>query len=454
VNECEHEGSVSEASYTDSGTFLNWAKGCFTPLALGNDYSVAELTAFRKVIGGANVVALTEAVHGGAEPLELRNNLFRYLVEEEGFTAIAIESGTVEGRLVHDYVRGAEGDLAQVLSHGISWTFDQLPQNRALLRWMREYNLNPRNRRKINFYGFDVPGSPGNPDVKFGLSVALVEIARYLESVDPARGASLRARLEPHLRYIRFSFRPALGMEGYEQLSAAERDAVTACIADLITLLEQREAQYIEGSSESDYAWGYQAARGAQQVDSWLRQIPIGWRPSSGPLDFPSEDTAFYAAAADVRDRAQANNLDWILRREGPDAKVLIFGSRFHLSNAPVKTSWSMLPERRQTPAGTYLRSWLGSKLVTIGNLVRHGEFYSAGATHRLDPAAAVSLDGIVGELGRSSFLLDLRSAPPDISAWLKREHCLGPPNGLLEVSAGTAFDALFYVDRVTPADA
>jgi len=49
---------------------------------------------------------LSEGVHGAAEPLEFRNRVLQYLVEAKAFTAIAIESGIVESRTVHDYVRG------------------------------------------------------------------------------------------------------------------------------------------------------------------------------------------------------------------------------------------------------------------------------------------------------------------------------------------------------------
>ena len=45
------------------------------------------------------------------------------------FTAIALESGIVEGRIVHDFVRGGDGELDSVLAQGITWTFDELPQN-------------------------------------------------------------------------------------------------------------------------------------------------------------------------------------------------------------------------------------------------------------------------------------------------------------------------------------
>jgi erythromycin esterase len=92
--------------------------------------------------------------------LEFRNQVLRYLVQEKGFTAIALESGLVESRKVYDYVRGGAGELASVLAEGISWTFDRLPQNATLVSWLKDYNSDPQHTCTVNFYGFDVPGSP------------------------------------------------------------------------------------------------------------------------------------------------------------------------------------------------------------------------------------------------------------------------------------------------------
>ena len=59
------------------------------------------------MIGDKPLVALSEGIHFAAEPLEFRNRVLQYPVERKGFTAIAIESGVVEGRVVYDYVHGA-----------------------------------------------------------------------------------------------------------------------------------------------------------------------------------------------------------------------------------------------------------------------------------------------------------------------------------------------------------
>ena len=141
--------------------FLKWATGPMQKLDSVEVTDSAESAALRRMIGSARIVALSEAVHDGAEPLAFRNQLLKLLVEDLGFTAIAIESGFTEGQGVHDYVLGGAGDLKTVMQKGFSWTFDRLPQNEALVRWLREYNADPRHTRKVNFYGYDVPRKSG-----------------------------------------------------------------------------------------------------------------------------------------------------------------------------------------------------------------------------------------------------------------------------------------------------
>jgi erythromycin esterase len=414
------------------------------------------------MIGDATVVALGEGDHLVSEPLLFRNRLLQYLVEKKGFTAIALESGIIEGRLVHDYVRGGDGDFRAVLSRGLSWTFDQLPQNVALIRWLRDYNANPRHPRKVNFYGFDVPGSPGNPDAKRGMDTALLEVLKYLERIDPSAASVFHARIDSFLPRLRFDrCRPE--SPGYHQFSRVERDSLTAAIADLRALMQAREARYTAAGIDEDYQWAVRASIGAQQVDSWLRQIPHDWQASG-------EQFRFLDSAGDLRDKAQADNLDWIVAQEGLDGKVLVFAHNGHLSAAPIKWTWQLLDrtaQRRQGNsepyfheiAGTYLRRRLGHRLCIIGNLMGRGELGYAGFRKALESAPLDSLDGLAQEVGMRCWVADLRSAPADVRHWLNQERTLGRGielTGKYRISFGVpaleAFDILFYLDTVTPA--
>ncbi len=458
--------AAQDSSTNETGAsraeFLAWARKAVVPLSsLARASDGEDLGSLGMMIGDASVVSLGEGDHFVAQPLVFRNAVLRYLVEEKGFTAIAIESGIIEGRLVHDYVRGLAADLRTVVSRGISWTFDKVPQSTELVRWLRDYNADPRHTRKINFYGFDVPGSPGNPRANRGMETALVEALHYLERVDRAAAVAFHARVDRLLPSLRFDrYHPDTA--GYHRLTQAERDALTLAIADLYALLQAREAPYEAASSPNDYQWALRASIGARQVDNWLRQIPLEWRSTD-------EQLRFLDIASDFRDRGQAENLQWIVQREGPAGKVLIFAHNGHLSTAPVKWNWWPLDGAGQyhevagayphEVAGVYLRRLFGDRLVTIGNVMGEGEIGCLGNTRLLKPVPPRSIDALAKQVGPPLFLLDLRNMPAGIGEWLDQERPLGYGFELssryritLEVRTRRAFDILFYTGTVTPA--
>src|SRR5690606_29966942 len=112
------------AAKPHDAAFVAWAKAHAAPLPAcasiekGADYRVIAAS-----LGTARVLALGEPVHGAHEPLALRSCLFRYLVEEQGFTAIALEAGLHESRRLHDYVAGGAGDVHEVARSGFTWGF-------------------------------------------------------------------------------------------------------------------------------------------------------------------------------------------------------------------------------------------------------------------------------------------------------------------------------------------
>ena len=343
---------------TDPSHFIEWARKSLVPLStVSSSAHWDELQPFGEMIGDAAIVALSEAVHCGVEPLEFRNRLLEFLVREKGFTAIAIESGIVESRIIHDYVRDGVGDLDTAVAEGLSWTFDRLPQNRVLIEWMRQFNADTSHRRKINFYGFDVAGSPGIAPVRNGVSVALIKVLAFLRDVDTDAHREFHARLAALMPQLRFSLSCDKEGAGYEALSQSARDALTAIVTELIALVERKESVYAKRSSTAEYGWAHRGAIACRQVDSWLRHVPLEWQAPRVMPERWSSEINFLSAAMDVRDRAQADNLDWIMRQEGPLGKILVFASRYHLSAVSVKAGYrdNNGDESEQQVAGTYL---------------------------------------------------------------------------------------------------
>ncbi|MET9502887.1 erythromycin esterase family protein [Streptomyces sp. NPDC006622] len=103
------------------------------------------------------LLALGEPTHGEDTLLRLRNELFRQLVEEEGYRTIAIESDCLAGLLVDDHVTSGAGSLDEVMERGISHGWGASAANRELVRWMRAHNDGRPASEQVRFAGFDGP---------------------------------------------------------------------------------------------------------------------------------------------------------------------------------------------------------------------------------------------------------------------------------------------------------
>lgn len=426
--------------------FLNWARQDLHPIArVGPQAQLSDLEPLRRMIGNASVVSFGEGLHGGAEPLEFRNLLFRFLVEKMGFTAIAIESGITEGYGVNQYVRGGPGDLKTVVARGVHPAFNKLPQSATLVQWMREYNADPKHSRKIEFYGFILPGSDGDSKITLAFEDAL----RYLDGVDSSAATTLRNRTKailPKLILDRLSDAP----NQYSELSQPLRDQMTAAIADMISLFKIHEASYTAASSDRAYQLAYRSAVVAGQVDEYLRQVPIGWTPKAGP--------ASLGGTVAVSDRAAADNVEWIKEQQGPDGKILVFAHRDHTATAlttiriPENNAYGLPPAPMvllPPMMGTYLQRRYGVQLVTIGNLLAQD---TSNCKQKRLPATSRSLEALLSTLDTPFFLLDLRTAPRGIASWLQHPHELYGIELPDTLNVGKAFDIVFFSRLVTPA--
>ena len=103
------------------------------------------------------VLALGEPTHGEATLLDLRNHLFRELVEHEGYRTVAIESDCLKALLVDDHITTGTGTLDDVMAHGFSHGWGAFEGNRDLVRWMRAHNETRPAAEHVHFAGIDAP---------------------------------------------------------------------------------------------------------------------------------------------------------------------------------------------------------------------------------------------------------------------------------------------------------
>ncbi len=403
--------------------------------------SYDDLRPLEEMIGAARIVAISESNHGAREAMLFRNRVFRFLVEELGFEAIALESGVVESKELIDYVATGDGNLDTLLERGVTNGFNGLQQNRELVEWVRDYNLQlPQDAKKLQIFGFDVSGSPyhnaaaRNPDTSIRTALA------YLRTVDADVATDFTARFE--------RFLPALAdIFDYGKLTVAERNALTSSIADLVAEMERSKFQFQAASSESEYAWGAHAAVAARQIDTWFRQIPLDWEPSDG--------FAWNEESQKHRDRAMMENLDWIVERLGPSGRLVVFASVGHIATTQMYLAEDETRALR-VPFGWYARSKYQDDFVNVLNLTVGGEVEichepaSERVPRVLSPPPELSAEAMFTQPAKESYFVDLRRAPAPVANWLTQDKQHWNGFGAWVFPTLPAFDVASYTGSAT----
>ena len=98
-----------------------------------------------------------EPMHDEDEFVRLRNAVFAALVDQAGFTSIALETSAWHGRTADAYIRGGDGVEDDIMTAGFTHGFGEFPANRMLVRWMREQNRHRPKAAHLRFAGFDAP---------------------------------------------------------------------------------------------------------------------------------------------------------------------------------------------------------------------------------------------------------------------------------------------------------
>ncbi|MFJ7154247.1 erythromycin esterase family protein [Streptomyces sp. NPDC101118] len=328
------------------------------------------------------VLALGEPTHGEELLLDVRNDLFRQLVEEEGYRTIAIESDCLAGLAVDDHVTTGAGTLDEVVAQGISHGWGASPANRELVRWMRAHNEGRPASEQVRFAGFDGPlemTAAASP--RQALTALHGHLAAHVDAdLLPCTAEALDRLLGADDRWTE----PAAMMDPARSVGrTAEAGELRLLADDLAALLDERTPELLAATSREawDRARLYaRTATGLLRYHHWLADT------STGRL----------TRLVGVRDQMMARNL-LALAERGP---VLVHAHNAHLQR----------PRSTMRLGGTPLAWWSAGALVSA----RLGEEYAFLATtvgtirhHGVDTPPPDSLEGLLYGLGEDRCLVD-----------------------------------------------
>ena len=260
---------------------LDLIRPCLSPLAGGLD----DYGALVERSANARFVLLGEATHGTHEFYRERAEITKRLIEQHGFTAVAVEADWPDAYRVNCYVRGTSDDSKP---EGALAGFRRFPawmwRNADVvdfISWLRAYNeALPARVPKVGFYGLDL----------YSLFASIEAVVAYLDEVDPQ--AARRARE----RYACFEhFGADSQAYGYATTLGTEEPCEPEVVDQLLEL-QRRAAEYAQRDghlAEDRFFYAEQNARLVRNAERYYRSMFRG-----------------RVSAWNLRDRHMAETLD------------------------------------------------------------------------------------------------------------------------------------------------
>jgi erythromycin esterase-like protein len=390
-----------------------------------------------ELIGEARIVLLGEASHGTHEFYRERARITRRLIEERGFTLVAVEADWPDAYRVNRWVRGRSeaGGAIEALDG-----FQRFPRwmwrNRDVLEfvtWLREHNDEAEPAARVGFYGLDL----------YSLFSSIEAVLGYLDRVDPE--AALRARY----RYGCFEqFAEDTQAYGYAANFGLSRSCEDPAVQQLVDL-QRRAAELSQRDGripEDEFFFAEQNARLVANAEEYYRTMLQG-RVSSWNL----------------RDRHMGETLDALLShfdRKGGGARIVVWEHNSHIGDARA----TELGESGEWNVGQLARERYGSDAVLIGFSTYTGTVTAASdwdqpaECKRVRPALPGSFEALFHELAVPDFLLPIRDNPTvgEILFQPRLERAIGviyrPSTERLshyfEARLAEQFDAMIHFDQ------
>jgi len=300
------------------------------------------------------LLAFGEPLHGDENFLHLRNHIFQHLVEHQGYTAIAIESGFPQSHLVNDFVQHRNSaSIDDVLRNGFTHGFGNSPATRELIEWIRTFNASRDN--PISFYGFDAPMEMSGADSPRQM---LANVLDLLDRVDESKNDDRRTRITALLGNEADWSNPAAMMDPGKSIGlspAATQLRIET--ADLISELLRRRPEVITKTSRQDFQ---QAMQHASQARLQLDYHSV----------YAQQSPTRIADLLGIRDAMMAENLMYTIERER--GKVFAFAHNSHLKRGIAE--WQLGSHAlRWWSAGAHMHHLLGNRYSMIGGGVGAG---------------------------------------------------------------------------------
>ena len=342
------------------------------------------------LIGDARLVLIGEASHGTHEFYRERAQITKRLIQEKGFTAVAVEADWPDAYRVNQYVRGRSSDedavqALQGFKRFPSWMW----RNADVLDfvgWLRSHNDQlPAEAPKVGFYGLDL----------YSLHSSIEAVLTYLEKIDPDAAQRARARYAcfDHFGKDEQAYGYATGL-GISESCEEE-------VIDQLLEIHRRATEYarLDGRvAMDDYFYAWQNAKLVRNAERYYRSMFRG-----------------RVLSWNLRDSHMTETLDSLLRflsSQHRDTRIVVWEHNSHLGDA----SATAMGAEGEWNVGELVRQRYGNESVLIGLTTHHGTVTAASQwdglaeRKRIRPALGNSYESLFHDVGLPRFLLTFRN--------------------------------------------
>jgi erythromycin esterase len=262
--------------------------------------NTADLDVLMQEIGDARYVLLGEASHGTHEYYTWRAEISKRLIEEKGFTIIAVEGDWPDAYQVNQYIKGqhAAANAKEVLQNFNRWpTWMWANEEIAgLTEWLKTYNSG-QGARQVGFYGLDV----------YSLWESMEAVMAYLDQTDPAAAQKARAAYQCFASFNKDE----------QAYATATMRNTELCAAELSSMLSAVQAS-IQAKGMSEETFNVEqnalAAVNAQRYyHAMVRSSTNSWN---------------------IRDQHMTQTINRLMQLHGPEAKIIVWEHNTHVGDA------------------------------------------------------------------------------------------------------------------------
>jgi erythromycin esterase-like protein len=241
---------------------------------------------------GKRFVLLGEASHGTHEFYDLRAEITKRLIEEQGLDAVAVEADWPDAYRVNRYVRGGEDDdPLGGFTRFPAWMWRNTVV-RDFVEWLRGSG--------VGFYGLDL----------YSLHSSIEAVLQYLDDVDPDAAARARER------YACFDH---VGGDPQDYGYAAITGVIEACEPAVVQQLSElrRLAEQDGHLDEDERFFAEQNARVVLRAEQYYRAMFRG-----------------RAESWNLRDRHMFETLEALSDHLGSHSRIAVWAHNSHLGDA------------------------------------------------------------------------------------------------------------------------